>query len=201
MLKGDFSSMDIMAFEEKVRQIHLNPPIPNLRESTLSAKDTLTMFWDFHIKPVIEIVKNMACKYSADFNALWLAAIFHDIARVHDKQPHDKVGAEMAYDFLRDNGASAFIASPVQAIILTHSCKKYKPESLEQKVLATADAVAHFQYPFYLWYHSISPEPFEKLLEWNLKKINHDFHRKIFFAEERESVRAEYKILKRWCER
>lgn len=201
MLKGDFSSLDIMAFEEKVRQIHLNPPIPKLRESTLSAKDTLTMFWDFHVKPVVEIVKIMACKYGADYNSLWLAAILHDIARAHDKEPHDEVGAEMAYDFLRDNGLSAYHASPVQAIILTHSCKKHKPESLEQKVLATADAVAHFQHPFYLWYHTISPEPFEKLLAWNLKKIERDFRRKIFFKEERELVRGQYETMKQWCTR
>lgn len=201
MLEERIGSFEIMALEEKVRQIHFNPPIPKLQESMLSAKDTLIMFWDFHVKPVVEIVKNMACKYSGDFDAVWLAAILHDIARAHDKQPHDKIGSEMAYDFLRDNRFSARISSSVRAIIITHSCKKYKPESLEQKILATADALAHFQHPFYLWYHTISPEPFEKLLVWNLKKINHDFHEKIFFDEERESVRAEYEIMKKWCTR
>jgi HD domain len=201
MPEDNLGAMDIMAFEEKVRLIHLNPPSANLRESMLPAKDTLTMFWDFHVKPVIEIVKNMAGKYGACYNALWLAAILHDIARVYDKQPHDKIGSEMAYDFLRDSGFSAHIAHFVQAIILTHSCKKYRPDSPEQKILATADATAHFKHPFYLWYHTISPEPFEKLLEWNLRKINHDFHHKILFDEERESVRAEYEILKKWCTR
>jgi putative nucleotidyltransferase with HDIG domain len=201
MLEGFYQSLDIMAIEGKVKQIHYDPPYPVIGESRLDAKETLTMFWDFHVKPVIEITKKLAPKYKADFIACWLAAILHDIARVYDRQSHDTVGAQMAFDFLRQNGISADDAFSVQTVMVTHSCKKAKPFQLEQKILATADALAHFQHPFYLWYHSISPEPFEKLLEGNLRKINHDFHEKIFFEEERESVRAEYEIMKKWCTR
>lgn len=194
-------NLEVIAIEDKVRLLHYNPSLQTIGESRLPAKETLTMFWNFHVDPVVDIVKRLAGKYGANYWLLWLAAILHDIARVHDQQPHDKIGSEMAYDFLRDNGISAYHASEAQKTILTHSCKKYKPKSLEQKILATADALAHFQHPFYLWYHSISPEPFEKLLEGNLRKINHDFHEKIFFDEERESVRAEYEIMKKWCTR
>jgi putative nucleotidyltransferase with HDIG domain len=189
----------IEEIEEKVRLLHFNPPISEVRESRLSAKETFSLFWIYHVKPVINITKELTLKYAADPYTMWLSAILHDIARLYDKEPHDKVGAEMAYDFLRDNKVSAFYAHKVQSTILTHSCKKYPAITLEQRVLATADAMAHFQRPFYLWYCSVSHEPFEKLLEWYLKKIQHDIDVKISFPDEKKQVLEEYKMLMNWC--
>lgn len=189
----------IIRLQRKVRDLHYNPPINHHSESRISAQETLSQFWEVHILPVIEISKRLALKYGANLPIVWLASVIHDIARVYDLDPHDLRGAKIGYQLVLAEGFERSIARDTAATALPHSCKKWMPKTPEQKILATADALAHFQHPFYLWYHSISPEPFEKLLEWNLRKINHDFHEKIFFKEERESVRAEYEIMKKWC--
>ncbi len=83
---------------------------------------------------------------------------------------------------------------------MTHRCKKYKPQTLEQKILATADAISHFKPPFYLWFSTISTKPLKEQLESNLQKLERDYNEKIFFEDERNSVRKEYEVLKNWFE-
>jgi HD superfamily phosphodiesterase len=141
----------------------------------------------------------MAEKYLADTKAVWLASILHDIARLDDKEPHDEIGSEQAYSILLEKKFDPELAEKVKGIILTHRCRKYVPETLEQKIVASADAIAHIKAPFYLWFAQITNQSMEEMLERNLKKIECDFNEKIFFDDERETVRKYYEVLKDWC--
>jgi len=163
-----------------------------------STKEMFGDFWFIHVKPTIDHSKALAKKYKANTETVWLSAILHDIARLDDKEPHDEIGSEKAHRMLLGEGFSEEIAEKVRNTILTHSCKKHKPKTLEQKILATADALVHFKTPFYLWFSYISNKSFTDNLESGLRKIKKDYNDKIFFKEEKKLIKKEYKILKNW---
>ncbi|KKQ44488.1 MAG: hypothetical protein US63_C0026G0007 [Candidatus Moranbacteria bacterium GW2011_GWC2_37_8] len=162
--------------------------------------DNLMSFWNVHLKPVIDIAKKLAVKYEADLEIVWLAAVLHDIGQFDDIENHDTVGSEKAYKILFERGYSEEIAAKVRDVILTHRVKSYLPETLEQKIVATADAMAHFTTAHYVWMAYISKKPFAELMKKFSGKIQRDFQDKIFFEEEREIMRPQYEMLKKWFE-
>ena len=188
----------IEKLEEKVKSLHLSPAQKKHSMTDKSTQEMFSLFWFLHLKPVIDCSKELAKKYNANMEVVWLSAILHDLARLDDLEPHDEISSERAYNMLLEEGFSKEIAEEVKNTILTHRCKKYKPQTLEQKVLATADAISHFKPPFYLWFSSISVKPLKEQLEDSLQKLERDYNNKIFFDEERESVSREYEVLKGW---
>lgn len=189
----------IEKLEKKIKIFHLNPIQKNHSMTNKSTKEMFSLFWFLHVKPVIDYAKKLTRKYKANLEIIWLSAILHDLARLDDLEPHEEIGSERAYKILLEEGFSKEIAERVKNTILTHRCNKYKPQTLEQKILATADAVIHFKAPFYLWFSSISIKPFKEQLKGNLRKIERDYNEKIFFEEEKKLVKKEYEVLKRWC--
>jgi putative nucleotidyltransferase with HDIG domain len=190
----------IEKLEEEIKELHLNPKQKNHSFSDKSTKEFFSLFWSLHVKPVIDYSKELAKIYNGDLETLWLAAILHDISRLDDLEPHDKIGAQMAYKLLLERGFNQKTAEKVRDVIMTHRCKENKPQTLEQKLMATADAVIHFKAPFYLWWEHISKSDIKENFESGLKKIERDYKDKIFFEEEKESIRKEYEVLKGWFE-
>lgn len=188
----------IEQLEEEIKNLFYNADIDKYRHSDADAKEFYELFWNIHLKPVIEYSKQMAEKYKADMDAVWLGAIFHDIARLTDEEPHDEIGSEKAYQTLIKKGFNEELAEKVKRIVLTHRCRKYPPEIIEQKIVASADAMAHFLPPFYLWIGKYSSKKFAEMLDGNLRKIERDYNEKIFFEDEKKMVEEQYKILKSW---
>ena len=60
--------------------------------------------------------------------------------------------------------------------------------------------MAHFLSPFYLWLFRYSNKNFEESLGKYMNKIDRDFNEKIFFEDEKEMVRNQYEVLKKWLE-
>lgn len=191
----------IQQIEEEIKKLHYNPQIAKHSFSDADTKEFYYSFWDIHVKPVIEYSKQMAEKYKADFEAVWLAAILHDVARLTEEEPHDEIGSEKAYSLLLEKGFNKDLAEKVKNIVLTHRCKKYPPETLEQKIVASADAMAHFLTPFYCWIGKYSSKNFAELLKGNLRKMERDYNQKIFFEDEKKMVEEQYKMLKNWFEK
>ena len=188
----------IESIEGEIKNLHYNPKEMKHGFSDAGTKELFSGFWDVHVKPVIEYSRQMAEKYEADADAVWLAAVLHDIARLTDEEPHDEIGSERAYKLLLEKGFEKDLAEKVRGIILTHRCRNYPPETLEQKIVATADAMAHFLPPFYFWTSKYSNLPFFDQMEKFSKKIDKDFNSKIFFEEEKEMVKKHFEILKGW---
>ena len=188
----------IEQLEEEIKGLHYNPQNTRHKFSNLETKEFFNTFWDIHIKPVIEYSKQMAKKYNADKEAVWLGAILHDICRLSDEEPHDEIGSEKAFNLLLEKGFDKELAEKVKSIIVTHRCRKYPPETVEQKIVASADAMAHFLPPFYLWIGKYSSKSFMEIMEGNLKKIERDYNEKIFFEDEKKMVEGQYKMLKSW---
>jgi putative nucleotidyltransferase with HDIG domain len=190
----------IEKLEREIKDLHLKPKHNKHSLTKKNMAETFGLFWFIHLKPVIDYSKELAKKYNANLEVVWLSAILHDLARLDDLEPHDEISAERAYDMLLEKRFSKEIAEEVKKTILTHRCKKHKPQTLEQKILATADAMSHFKTPFYFWFSSISSKPLKEQLEGSLQKIERDYNEKIFFEDEKESVKKEYEVLKNWFE-
>lgn len=190
----------IEKLEEKIKDLHLHPKQNKHSLTKKDATETFSLFWFVHVKSVIDYSKELAKKYNANLEVVWLSATLHDLARLDDLEPHDEISSERAYELLQKEGFNKEIAEEVKKTILTHRCKKYKPETLEQKILATADAMSHFKPPFYLWFSSVSPKPLKEQLENSLQKVERDYNEKIFFKDERNSIKKEYEVLKNWFE-
>lgn len=193
-------SEKIAQLEGEVRDLLYNPVVEQHSFSNFQAAEFYRWFWEIHVKQVIEFSKQMAVKYGADLEVVWLAAILHDIARLEDLEPHDEIGSKKAYEILIKKGFDSKLAHEVEITILTHRCKKYAPETLEQKIVATADAMAHFIPPFYFWIGKYSNKDFADVLEKNRKKIERDYNEKIFFEDEKKLVELQYGVLKSWFE-
>jgi hypothetical protein len=188
----------IEKLEEKIKNLHLHPKQKKHSVTKKNIVDTFSIFWLLHLKPVIDYSKKLAKKYKANLKVVWLSAILHDLARLDDLEPHDEISSKMAYDLLLREGFSKNIAEEVKKTILTHRCKKHKPQTLEQKILATADAISHFKPPFYLWFSSISSKTLKQQFESSLLKLERDYNKKIFFKDEKNLVKKEYNVLKSW---
>lgn len=188
----------IQQLEKEIRDLHYNPMVSEHSFSKEKPEDFFRSFWNVHVKPVIELSKQMADKYGANKEVVWLGAVLHDIARLTDESPHDEVGSRKAYGFVLKNGYDEEIATKVKNIVLKHRCKKYPPETLEEKIVASADAMAHFLPPFYIWFSKYCNKTFIEIMEEIRMKIDRDYNEKIFFEDEKKKVAEHYKVFKSW---
>ena len=119
--------------------------------------------WELHITAVVKYSKLLAKKLGADEEVCEISAWLHDIQKVkgNDKDHHIK-GALIAAEILRKYNYPEKKIEQVKHCILTHSSKQdYIPESQEAKIVATADALSHFDnfLPLVQWvYNNFSVE-------------------------------------------
>ncbi|HEX8974759.1 MAG TPA: HD domain-containing protein [Patescibacteria group bacterium] len=155
-------------------------------EGTHEHQDLIRSFWDHHVVPVKDLSIEMAEKYGADSDICWLGALFHDFALLSGQEPHDELGAIQTKDFLLERGFDEKFAETVSETVLRHRCKKFIPETEEDKVVATADAMAHFLPAFYLGIAVIAKNDYEEMKNSSFEKLEQDFQNKIFFEEEKK---------------
>lgn len=111
----------------------------------------------YHIIPVVETSKKMAYELGADAQVVEVAAYLHDITRVTiGKENHHITGAQYAEKFLKQYNIEQEKSKLIQDCILKHrGSTNIERETIEEKIVATADAIAHIEYPlslFYTWY-------------------------------------------------
>lgn len=160
--------------------------------------------WEHHVIIVASKALVLAQKYDANLDYVFAGALLHDLADVWIERTdvHFEVKSQLkAEQILRKVGYShSDIVIITQEIIKPHSCHPDNiPQSLEGKVLATADALAHLQSNFYPMLKKmglpehINPSNFN---EWARTKIDRDFGAKLFFEGEREEARKDFEKLK-----
>lgn len=111
----------------------------------------------YHIIPVVNISKEMAKKKNADIQVVVIAAYLHDVTKIlGDRKTHHISGAQYARKFLEKYKISNEKINLIEECIKNHrGSTDYERKTLEEKIVATADAVSHFQHPltlFYAWY-------------------------------------------------
>ncbi len=162
-----------------------------------------TWFFENHVKVVSNYSEKISSTVNSDKEICVLAALFHDVARAwgvwNDPQLMDE-SLRKAEELMSKEGYSQDEISKVKGAILYHSCEQTLPKTIEGKVVATADALAHLMTDFYLvilhnkWIEKA--KNLETYRKWVLEKVERDFNKKIFFDEWKSKSKQRYEAIK-----
>ncbi len=169
------------------------------------SKDTCMREWfyEHHVAVVTDYSEKIARRENADVEISILSALFHDIARTWGTIEDPLLMAESlekTQQIMKKYGYSEKKIVAVHDAIIDHSCRAKLPKTKEGKVLATADALAHlmtdfyFELPFNQWL--TASNTFDGYKTWVCEKIERDFHKKIFFSEEKVIAKERYEAFK-----
>ena len=132
--------------------------------------------WAIHLTTVVKYVKILAEKLKIDSEIIEVAAWLHDISKIKgDKSKHHVTGVKYAEEILKELNYSEEKIEKVKHCILTHSSdERYEPESIEAKILASADAIAFFDDIFTTAYrvYGVYGNSFEE----GKKRFTHKYH-------------------------
>ena len=155
-------------------------------------------FHEHHIMPAYAIAMELAKKYEADEEIVGISVLLHDIGLIGrpEGRGHDVFGAEKAAGILKEMGLSEDTIERVTHCIRYHDAHDGDPESVEGKVVCTADALSHIMTPWFIVKSRYSDRPMDAYLVWCRKKLEKDFNR-LQFEDERERARPTYECWKR----
>ena len=181
--------------------------INNLKNDIKSSKHCESWFYEDHLLVVERLALELCDLYpKANKDLVTLGVWFHDIGRAHGHDDgHDLYGANYAGETLIKNGFDKNFIDLVVEACRTHSCKENgKPNSLEGKILATADALSHYHNGFYLrilysWSKKNKGDYYQ-LKTKLFKKMERDLNEKIFFDEIRVKIKPMHKAWKKVVE-
>lgn len=158
---------------------------------------------DNHVFVVADNASSLAKKYGANEELARAAALLHDIADVkmlRSDKDHEEISMQMARQLMKEAGYNEEeIKLVVDDAIRYHSCHDGEyPESIEGKILSTADSLAHLKTDFYVFatWSLGQTMTFEAIKSWVLKKIDRDLNNKIFFDDIRKEVMPNYNFIK-----
>lgn len=161
-----------------------------------------------HVFVVTDIAGRLAERFGANKEYSMAAAMLHDIAdatmKRHDPR-HAQESANIARRFLEETGYDKDeITIILDDAIANHSCHgEDRPKTLEGKVMATADAVAHLSTGFsegLVKAFLARGEAPTKVRVWGLEHLERDLNVKVFFDDVREEMRPHYERLKKMFE-
>lgn len=161
--------------------------------------------WRNHVRIVARYAEELALRFDANVELAVAGALLHDFgdAFVDRADPsHTAVTQQKGSKLLEQSGYTPEETTEIfQVIIPPHSCRDgEQPTTLEGKVLATADALAHLNTDFYLQFAWMNlPEvahSFQEYQAWVQAKIERDFHHKIQFVEIKQETEARYIALR-----
>ncbi len=166
--------------------------------------DWADWLYDKHVFIVADNAVILAERYGANTEYSRAAAMLHDIADAKMSrfaESHEQASLDISRRLLEEcKYTPEEIALIVDDAIKYHSCHDGNiPSSIEGKVLATADSIAHLATNFYeLATAALEGEKTsEQINEWVLKKLDRDFHNKVLFDDIKDEVRPNYESLKR----
>lgn len=175
----------------------------------LAKKNGWMWFYNLHQKEVVESANDLLKLYpKADKKIVLIACWLHDIAHYYAKnekeilavkKSHHIDGARIAGDILENYKLSQDEIEKVKNCVLRHrNHQDYAPKTLEEKVVATADALSHFRSIFYLTYFKFHPEhSLEEMVKIDLDKIERDWRDLGLLPKSRKIAELEYKTLKK----
>jgi len=157
--------------------------------------------WKYHMLPVVKYTKKLAKIYKVNEEVAELAALLHDIGRVdikHDED-HHIAGVPIAEKILRNFGYPEKTIKEVKHVIASHRTSKGpKPKTMIAKIVANADAMAHFDIlPVFFWWRKSRKEySFEDTLQWVENKLKKDWEKKITLPEAKKISKKNYEANK-----
>lgn len=167
------------------------------REACYSPKNKFTeTVWDYHIVPVVEHGLRLGKKLKADLEIIELAALLHDHASLVDEKLYEKHhihGAEFADKFLTELNYSKDKIKHIKECILSHrGSVSRKKESLEARILASADAMSHITELADMFYLTFGVHKYKtpEGVKWLKGKIERSW--KKIMPEGKNVIKSEY---------
>jgi putative nucleotidyltransferase with HDIG domain len=165
--------------------------------------DWADWLYENHVFVVASTGKDLAKRYGANEELVMAAAMLHDIADAvmrREDDEHEEESFKIARSLLQETGFSEKeIGIVVDDAIRFHSCHgNNAPNTLEGRVMATADGFVHLTTDFYDFaLRTLSGiESADEIKNWALPKIDRDFRKKIMFDEVREEAASSYERVK-----
>ena len=152
-----------------------------------------------HVQFVRKIALELQKKHGGNKKVIEIAALLHDIGRGNERgnEDHADAGARLAEMELEKLGLRKELVKDVKNCILSHNMKAKQPETIEEKIIATADAASVIKYP--AAFIMLSNKPIKMRAEWFLRKIEKDFKR-IQFEDYKNLLREGFEELKKSLE-
>ncbi len=165
--------------------------------------DWADWLFENHIVVVAENARQLASRFGGNSDLAEAASLLHDIAdaiMARENPLHEEQSKLIAREYLRE---SHFSAEEIQIIvddaIQFHGCRNGEfPKTLDGKIMATADALAHIKSNFYDYALEVlkKTDTLDEIRNWALPKIERDYRNKIFFDEVRLEIKSDYERVK-----
>lgn len=168
--------------------------------------------YERHVVPVVENVKRISTTLSLgdEEYILTIAALLHDIAKFHlegienhSNENHAEVGARWVVDFLRSCNVCGYYIEKICRCIERHSSIPEDTASMDERIIAAADGMAHIDYPWilickYIMKHSDLPYSiiYDKLFYDRLDKSLNKITIREFQYEYRDKIDKLKRLLK-----
>ncbi len=176
-----------------------------VEQAYLASKQNIALWmWQNHLQFVAWKTEELAIKFNADVDLAVAGALLHDFGDAYvsrHSKDHEEISKTEASKVLQATGFSPQeIQIILEEIIAPHSCyPDLMPQTLEGKILATADAFAHLTTDFYIqfaWKNLPDGKSYQEFLVWVNEKLERDYNDKIFFEEIKNEAREKYLALK-----
>ncbi len=137
-----------------------------------------------HIMETVKWAEHLASRYGADSSICLPGAYLHDIGRVTvSGKKHDLTGYPLSYAIARFSGYSRDKARKIARTVLCHNARSKGriPRTIDEKIVAEADALSHFsgyQYLVAIRY-SDHGKGLDAAKAWTMRKIQKSFAAKI----------------------
>jgi uncharacterized protein len=153
--------------------------------------------WSHHILSVVKYAKLLANKLNADVEVVELAALLHDYASIKNKdfyEDHHIYSAKFAEEILTEMNYSLDIIEKIKQCIFNHRGSELgKKNSPEEKIIADADALAHFDNIGSLFYLAFfrHKKDIDEAESWLMKKLKRSWN-KISLEESKKLIKPKY---------
>jgi len=147
-----------------------------------------------HILGVRDLAVTLAKHYNADIEVVSIAAYLHDISLImnHDNTDHEIKGAEFAREYLKQFNFSEEKIDLICKCIKHHrGSKDYKRETMEEQIVACADAMDHMARIDQMFYRVSNKFEYEKAHEWIVSKLKRGY-KKVNLEKAREMIQDKY---------
>ncbi len=154
--------------------------------------------WKYHITPVVKYAKMLAEIYQVDEDLVELAALLHDIGRLRfDDKDHHLTGAKEAEKILVQFNLPKETVDEVVHCVKSHrGHSDIPPETIVAKIIANADAMAHFDALLvFMYWRTKQGQSFEDGFGWIEAKIERDWQDKLTLPEAKEMVKEKYRAI------
>lgn len=187
--------------------------IRNINSSiTKDAKtNDLMWFYNLHLKEVVSASQELLKLYKADEHVVIIASWLHDVSmfKVGNKEETEmhrtthhidsrKISENILDKFNIKNSEKNAI---LNCVVKHRNIPGYMSESMEEKIVAVADIVSHFNSVFYFTYFKHHPhDTIDQMVKKQYSKINKDWNDLELLPKSKKLVKDKYLFLKELCE-